>query len=242
MLHSKPGGARVNNTDTFPKQTPDQLLGPLNDVEKQNAPEFVWTAGATALLKLGCRVSIVGSRKASPAGLKRAAKLARILAEEGIVVVSGLAEGIDTAAHQAAMAVRHGRTIAVLGTPLNACYPRQNASLQRLIMEEQLAISQFAPGHPILRSNFPRRNRTMALVSDATVIVEAGDVSGSLSQGWEALRLGRRLFIMRSVATTTGLRWPTQMRKYGAEVLSKADDLLDALPANVGGLLTALTF
>jgi DNA processing protein len=230
------------SADTFPKRTPDDLLGPLNDVERKNAPPFLWTAGAADLLKLGTRVSIVGARRSSPEGLKRAAKLARILAEHGVTVVSGLAEGVDTAAHEASMAVRGGRTIAVLGTPLGSSYPRRNAALQRRIMEEHLAVSQFAPGQPILRSNFIRRNRVMALVSDATVIVEASDTSGSLSQGWEALRLGRRLFVMRSVTTTPGLRWPGEMRRYGAEVLAKPEDLLEALPADVGGLLTALTF
>jgi DNA processing protein len=232
----------VTNTDTFQRFTPDQLLGPLNEVEKVKAPKFLWAAGAVGLLKLGTRVSIVGSRKASPEGLKRAAKLARILAERNVVVVSGLALGIDTAAHDAAMAVRGGRTIAVLGTPLNVCYPWQNEARQHRIKEEHLAISEFPVGHPVLPGNFPRRNRTMALVTDATVIVEAGEKSGSLHQGWEALRLGRRLFIMRSAATTSGLTWPAEMRKYGAEVLSKPEDLLNVLPVDVGGPLAALTF
>jgi DNA processing protein len=227
---------------TFSRHTPDELLGPLNDVEREKAPEYLWTGGATALLKLGTRVSIVGARKASQDGLKRSAKLARILAEHGIVVVSGLAEGVDTAAHEASMAVPGGRTIAVLGTPLDVVYPKKNADLQRRIMEEHLVVSQFGPGHPVQPTNFIRRNRVMALVSDATVIVEASDTSGSLSQGWEALRLGRRLFIMKSVTTTTGLKWPTEMRRYGAEVLSKPEDLMQALPVGIGGALTALTF
>ena len=232
----------MSHDHTFSRHTPHELLGPLNDVEQVNAPEFLWTAGATGLLKLGTRVSIVGARRASPDGLKRAAKLARILAENGTVVVSGLAEGVDTAAHEAAIAVNGGRTIAVLGTPLDQVYPKKNAALQQRLMDEQLVVSQFPPGHPILQANFIRRNRVMALISDATVIVEATDTSGSLSQGWEALRLGRRLFLMRSVTTVPGLKWPAKMRRYGAEVLAKPADLSDALPKDVGGLLTALTF
>lgn len=227
---------------TFVRHTPDELLGPLNDAEKEKAPAFLWVAGAAGLLKLGIRVSIVGARKASPDGLKRAAKLARILAEQRISVVSGLAEGVDTAAHEACMAVSGGRTVAVLGTPLDVVYPRKNAALQHRIMDEHLAISQFDPGQPVQPTNFVRRNRVMALVSDATVIVEATDSSGSLSQGWEALRLGRRLFIMKSVTTTAGLKWPAEMLKYGAEVLSKPEDLLQALPADVGGPLSATAF
>lgn len=82
----------------------------------------------------------------------------------------------------------------------------------------------------------------MALLTDATVIVEAAEGSGSLSQGWEALRLGRRLFVMRAVAENKALSWPREMQKYGAEVLAKTDDLLVALPVEVGGSLAATTF
>ncbi len=231
----------MRTADTFPGYSPDDLLGPLNDVERENAPERLYVAGAPSLLKLATRVSIVGSRKASPIGLQRARRLARILAEHGVIVVSGLAEGIDTAAHEVAMAVPNGRTIGVLGTPLNRTYPAKNRALQRRIMEEHLAISQYPVGHPILKSNFPRRNRTMALITDATVIVEAGETSGSLSQGWEALRLGRPLFIMKSVAES-GLKWPADMRRYGADVLSDPGDLLDVLPTDLGGSLDSLSF
>ena len=139
------------------------------------------------------------------------------------------------------MAIPNGRTIAVLGTPLDRTYPAKNRALQRRIMEEHLAISQYPVGHPILKGNFPRRNRTMALISDATVIAEAGETSGSLSQGWEALRLGRPLFIMKSVAGS-GLKWPADMRRYGADLLSDPDDLLDVLPTDVGGSLDSLSF
>jgi hypothetical protein len=121
----------------------------------------------TGILGEGARVSIVGSRKASPEGLRRASKLAGLLAGRGIVIVSGLAEGIDTAAHTAAIH-RGGRTIAVLGTPLDQVFPRQNAALQDQIMRDHLAVSQFPAGNPIQRKNFPLRNRTMALISDAT--------------------------------------------------------------------------
>jgi DNA processing protein len=158
-----------------------------------------------------------------------------------VVVVSGLARGIDTAAHRSAIE-SGGRTIAVLGTPLDQTYPRENAELQRLIMEEHLAVSQFPSGHPAGRTNFPRRNRTMALLTHATVIVEAAEGSGSLSQGWECLRLGRRLFIMRAVADTKSLAWPREMRKYGAEVLARTEELLDAIPIGVGGSFASLTF
>jgi DNA processing protein len=225
---------------SFERFRPDDLLGPLNEVERKNAPEWLYLAGNPDLLRLVPRVSIVGTRDASADGLKRASKLARELVAHRAVVVSGLAKGVDAMAHRAAIDAG-GRTIAVLGTPLDHTYPRENSGLQHVIMEQHLAVSQFAPGHPSGRTNFPRRNRTMALLTDATVIVEAGEGSGSLSQGWEALRLGRRLFIMRSVVEDKALQWPGEMLRYGADPLSRTEDLLETLP-EAGVSLTDLAF
>jgi DNA processing protein len=206
------------------------LIGPLNDVERRNAPAFLYATGRPDLLRHGRRVAIVGAREASDLGLRRAAKLAQSLTKAGITVVSGLARGIDTAAHVAAMQ-SGGSTIAVLGTPLDACNPPSNATLQAQIGAEHLLVSQFARGEPVRRHNFIIRNRTMALVSDASVIVEAGEGSGSLSQGWEALRLGRPLFLMRSIVENSALEWPKTMMNYGARMLSEPEELLSALPA-----------
>lgn len=209
----------------------EDLLGPLNEFEAKHAPDKLYVCGQTGILRHGARVSIVGSRKASPFGLARARKLAALLAKRGIVVVSGLAEGIDTAAHTAA--IEHGgRTIAVIGTPVDQTYPKQNRALQERIAREHLLISQFAPGQPVQRKNFPMRNRTMALISDATVIIEASDTSGSLSQGWEALRLGRALFITKALTENKAISWTREMLDHGAKVLSDetVQDFLDCLP------------
>jgi len=200
--------------------TLEELLGPLNEVEKKNAPRELFVAGDVGLLRRGRRVSVVGSRAASKDGLARAARLSRLLVERGVVVVSGLAEGIDAAAHVAAID-SGGRTIAVLGTPVDRVFPLANRALQERIMREHLAVSQFAPGTSGGRKCFPMRNRTMALLSDATVIAEAGEGSGTLHQGWEALRLGRPLFLLDSVAKNPSLAWPVEMLAYGAEVLSE---------------------
>jgi DNA processing protein len=212
--------------------TPEGLLGPLNPVEQHNAPPVLYAAGDLGVLRSGPRVSIVGSREASAAGLQRVVRLARELAKHGVVIVSGLAKGIDTAAHRGALEAG-GRTIAVLGTPLDRVYPKENRGLQDLLMRQHLVISQYVPGSQIRPSNFPRRNRTMALLSQATVIVEAGESSGSLSQGWEALRLGRALFIMRSVAEDTALRWTREMLGYGAQILTDTEDVLEILPPDL---------
>lgn len=220
--------------------SPAVALGPLNANEEHNAPRELFLAGDASLLRRRPKVSIVGSRNATPEGIRRAARLARILAENGVVVVSGLAKGIDTAAHRAAMEAG-GSTIAVIGTPLDKVYPRENASLQREIAEKHLVVSQFAPGTRTFPSSFPARNRTMALIVDASVIVEAGDTSGSLSQGWEALRLARDLFFMKSILEERPkLEWPRRMMEYGAQILGDPQELLEALP--YGEPLAALSF
>ena len=214
--------------------TPSELLGELNEVERKFAPKSLFVAGNADILNQRPRVSIVGIRKASTEGVLRAKKLARLVVERGGVVVSGLAMGIDTAAHTSAIAAK-GFTVAVIGTPLNEVYPKENANLQRLIQENHLCISQFPVGYPTQPKNFPMRNRTMALISDATVIVEAADGSGSISQAWEALRLGRGLFISQSLVKNASLTWPQEVMAYGAEVLSddSIEEFFDSLPTRI---------
>ena len=204
-----------------------ELFGQLNSFEEKNAPEGLYLAGDVSLLSEGKRVSVVGTRKPSPEGSARARALTRMLVEQGIIVVSGLAEGIDTVAHETAIA-EGGRTIAVLGTPLSKAYPAKNSALLERIKAEHLAISQFPEGSPPRRTHFPQRNRTMALISDATIIIEAGENSGTRHQGWEALRLGRIVFLMQSVAENPSLTWPKEMIGYGAQVLRR-EDMPDAL-------------
>jgi DNA processing protein len=225
--------------DVRPAYSAEELLGPLNPQEKLYAPKQLFVAGHAEWLRQEPRVSVVGARKASPDGVKRATKLARILVQHGAIVVSGLAEGIDAAAHTATVEAG-GRTVAVIGTPLSETYPAKHRDLQQLLMREHLVVSQFPEGYPTTRKNFPLRNRTMALVCDASVIVEAGDGSGSLSQGWEALRLGRPLFLMASILEQRGLSWPKTMLDYGAMVLKKPEDLLEQLPEPVDDPLAVL--
>ena len=202
----------------------DYLIGPLTSEEEKSAPIELFAAGDISILREKTIVSIVGARVASPEGLRRASRLARLCVRRGLVVMSGLAEGVDTAAHESAIR-SGGRTIAVLGTPLDQVYPKKNAELQHRIMREHLVISQYPMGYPVQPKNFPLRNLTMALLSDVTVIIEATDASGSLHQGWEALRLGRLLFITKSTVENTGLTWPEKMIRSGALILS--DDSIE---------------
>ena len=217
---------------TARRTAPADFLGPLTEFEAKNAPETIFACGELDLLKRGPKVSIVGSRDASEDGLRRARSLAGELVRREVIVVSGLAAGIDAAAHRGAIDAG-GKTIAVLGTALDRAYPASNAELQETIMREHLAISQFAPGTAVRRFNFPIRNRLMALISDATVIVEAGETSGTLHQGWEAIRLGRPLFLMESVVSNSQLAWPRKMMEYGAQILSRSnlDLVVENLPS-----------
>ena len=191
-------------------------------------PGKLYIAGDAALLHNSKRVAIVGSRDASEEGRRRAYKLARQLAQAGIVVVSGLAKGIDQAAHAGAIAAG-GRTIAVIGTPLEKAYPAEHSELQQAIYREHLLVSQFANGTRTFPSSFVARNRTMALLSHASVVVEAGDTSGSLSQAAETQRCGRPLFFMRSVLATPGLEWPAKFQAAGAIALDSVDQILTQL-------------
>jgi DNA processing protein len=213
---------------------------PLNQAEKKFAPKGITLKGDASLLSEGGRVSIIGSRSASPQGYARARRLARLLVENEITVVSGLAKGIDTVAHRTAIETG-GRTIAVLGTPINEAYPAENRELQELIGESHLLVTQFPIGYPVLKKNFPLRNRLMALISDATIIVEANNKSGTIHQGWEALRLARPLYILQSAHDPSESSWSSKFLSYGAQLLSDEsfDSLLESIPSHQSALVDA---
>jgi DNA processing protein len=186
----------------------------------------VYYAGDLSLLHRPC-VAIVGTRKVSEAGEARAKRLARELALEGVVVVSGLAMGVDTAAHTACLSAG-GRTIAVIGTPMDLATPASNEALQELIYKEHLLLSPFPMGSQVHRGNFPRRNQVMAAITDATVVIEASDTSGTLHQSKEAVDLGRWLFITRSCANDPQLTWPKSfLKQRTAKVISSSADVLE---------------
>ena len=226
-MSDAPGRATIGLVSGTPTS---ELLGPLNAVELKFAPPRLWALGDASLLQRHPRVAVVGTRHPSPNGARRTRKLVKALVEQRVVVVSGLAQGVDTLAHSQTIEFG-GRTIAVLGTPLDQVFPRQNEALQRFIAREHLVVSEFAPGVVVSRGNFPRRNRTMALIADASIIIEAGDGSGTLSQGWEALRLGRPLFLLKSLLEAD-VKWPREMLDYGASVLMHVDDLMKVLPGD----------
>jgi DNA processing protein len=157
-------------------------------------PPMVFVAGALAARDARA-VAVVGARKATRTGTEQAGAIAEHLVERGYTVVSGLAAGIDTAAHTAALG-RGGRTIAVIGTGLARCYPPQNRALQRRIARECAVVSQFWPDSPPSRRSFPMRNAVMSGIALATVVVEASETSGARMQARLALAQGRPVFLL----------------------------------------------
>lgn len=205
-----------------------QQLDLLRAKDATSQDVALYYAGDLALLNMPA-VAIVGAREVSPQGKSRAYKLAKELTQAGVVVVSGLAKGVDTAAHYGAIDA-NGHTIAVIGTPISKAYPAENAALQEQIYSQHLLVSPFAAGEAVFQSNFPKRNRVMALLSDATVIVEASDTSGSLHQAAECVRSNRWLFIMKSVMDDPTLTWPSKfLGNPKVAVLASTQDILDAI-------------
>ncbi len=143
-------------------------------------------------------IAVVGSRKASSEGLSKAAEIVRDLSSQDYVIVSGLAAGIDTASHRAALAAG-GRTIAVIGTGLRHHFPTQNAELQDRLGRESAVLSQFWPGQEARRWTFPQRNAVMSGFARATVVVEAGNKSGARMQARLAVEHGRPVFLLPSL-------------------------------------------
>lgn len=204
----------------------DQIY-PSGLLKLNRPPLLLFTRGLIEYSETPC-VSIVGSREASDEGKKRAQKLAILLAQNNYTVVSGLALGIDTAAHTA-IVKSGGKTIGVIGTTITESYPKENAILQEKIATGHLLISQFPLAQPTRPYNFPARNYTMCGLSRATVIVEAGETSGALYQARYCLQENRKLYVMKSLLENKKLTWPAKYVKRGAVVLEEIDQLLSEL-------------
>jgi DNA processing protein len=171
-------------------------------------------------------VAVVGTRQPTPQGIEQARQLAAGLVARGIPVISGLAAGIDSAAHTAALAAG-GRTVAVIGTGIDRVYPPQNAELQKEIAAKGLVISQFLPGSPPTKVSFPMRNAVMSGYALATVVVEAAYRSGARMQARLALQHGRHVFLMRSLLEHDWARDYAQ--RPGVTVVDNADNVFDGL-------------
>ncbi|MGE5528280.1 MAG: DNA-processing protein DprA [Patescibacteria group bacterium] len=176
----------------------------------------------------GTAVAIVGARAATVNGRLAAEKLAGDLARQGVTIVSGMARGIDSAAHQGALR-SGGRTIAVLGSGLDVIYPPENNALYRQIAGNGAVISEFPLGTEPLQMNFPARNRIISGLSLGVVVVEASHDSGSLITAGHALEQGREVFAVPGAVDQEGSRGPHRLIKQGAKLVEDAGDILEEL-------------
>ena len=191
------------------------------------APEL-WLQG-TVVPDDALAVAIVGARRASAYGLEVAERLASDLAARGVTIVSGLARGIDTAAHRGALAAG-GRTIAVLGAGIDVVYPPENVALAREVAAHGALLTQFAPGMPPLPQNFPTRNRTLAALALGVVVVEAAERSGSLITAGFAGDLGREVFAVPGKITSPTSGGAHKLLRDGATLVERWSDVVQELP------------
>lgn len=190
-------------------------------------PLVLWIRGDPGALSAPC-VAIVGSRAASPHGLAVSARLASELAASDLVVVSGLARGIDSAAHRGALD-GGGTTVAVLGSAVDVIYPAEHAPLAREIEKKGAVISELVPGTPPLAMFFPRRNRIISGLSRAIVVVEANEKSGSLITARCALEQGRDVLAVPGNVLSGRNRGAHGLLRDGARLVESADDILEEL-------------
>jgi len=197
-------------------------------------PLALFVAGDPGTLALP-QLAIVGSRNATPGGLQTAGAFAHCLASAGFCIASGLAEGIDAAAHRGALRAG-GPTVAVCGTGLDRVYPRRHAALAREIASQGALVSEFAPGTGPLASNFPRRNRIISGLSVGTLVVEAAARSGALITARFALEQGREVFAVPGSIHSPQSRGCHRLIRDGARLVETAADIV----GEVGGLLQQL--
>lgn len=214
-------GVRVHGAGEYPDR--------LRDAEYPI--EFLYYQGFWELIYSPRSVAVVGTRNPSDDSIKRTRKLVRTLLGDEFTIVSGLAKGIDAAAHTTAIK-EGGNTIAILGMPLSRSYPSKNTLLQKEIAKNHLVISQVPvkrydqqPNPTANRYFFPERNITMSALTEATIIVEAGETSGTLVQAKAALKQNRMLFILDSCFDNPGLTWPQKFVEQGAIRVREYDDI-----------------
>ncbi len=211
---------------------------PTRVADLHDAPTVLFGKGALATAD-GPAVAIVGTRAATSYGLRVARAIATRCARAGVSVVSGLASGIDGAAHEAALAAG-GRTVAVLGTGLDIVYPRRHRALQEQIGREGLLLSELAPGVAGHGGTFPRRNRIIAALADITVVVEAGEGSGALITADYAHTLDRRIACVPNAIDAPSSKGSNALLKAYAEPILSPDDILTMLALRAEPLPTPL--
>ncbi len=194
-------------------------------------PSQFWCEGDLQVTSLPC-VAVVGARQCTPYGEKSAFDLSKSLAQAGVVVVSGLALGIDTAAHKGALS-GGGKTIAVLGCGIDIPYPSENISLKENISQNGVVISEYAPGTRATAWSFPKRNRIISGLSLGVVVVEAGLKSGSLITANLALQQGRDVFAVPGNISSPLSAGTHRLIQNGAKLVSCVADILEEFKLGV---------
>ncbi|UCG60442.1 MAG: DNA-processing protein DprA [Candidatus Zixiibacteriota bacterium] len=208
---------------------------PLLNIPEADIPPLLFAEGE--LSGIDTAVAIVGTRHPTEQGRMFAYDLAASLARAGITVVSGMAEGIDAAAHKGALETG-GRTVAVWGNSLDIVYPPANKTLACQIKKRGLVLSEYLPGTSPDRANFPERNRIISGLSEGVVVIEAGKKSGALITAERALGQGRELFAVPGRPGATMSQGTNALIKKGARLLTSIDDIFEELPRLRGEVLT----
>ena len=219
-------GRLINWTDPEYPQTLLQIYDP---------PVMLYVRGDAQILNAPS-LSIVGTRRPTLYGSQMAERLGRDLASRGLVIVSGLARGIDAIAHQGALAVG-GRAIGVLGTGIDVCYPKENKKLYEKVLERGAILSEFPMGTHPAPENFPIRNRIVAGMPLGAIIVEGAQYSGSLITARLAMEFGREVFGVPGNVTQPVSFAPNQLIKQGAKLVTSAEDVIEELPTPVRATL-----
>jgi len=200
---------------------------PKTLLEIADPPAMLYCKGRRSLLSQPC-LGVVGSRNATPQGVRDAEAFAQTLSDAGLTIVSGLALGIDAAAHRGGLAGA-GSSVAIIGTGLDRIYPARNKALAHRLAENGLIVSEFALGTPPLPGHFPRRNRLISGLSRGVLVVEAAPNSGSLITARVATEQGREVFAIPGSIHSPLSRGCHALIKQGAKLVESAADILDEL-------------
>lgn len=206
-----------------------ELLGASNEALRRLAPPVIYAQGDLGVLASGARVAVLGSRRPTLPAIKRAVRFVEELEAEGVVVVSGMSEGIHTAVHGSALDCG-ARSIAVLATGHGQFFPKISEYLQRTLAARGLVLSSLPRELMASRDTYAKRDELIALVADAVVVVEAQPESGTLATARTVLRAGRPLFLMASILDDSRMEWPKALMAQGAQVLAEAGQVFEILP------------